>query len=279
MLQTLILSNTFNIEIKNQAMRKPLLRQQHIVVLLVIGNQQRSSQKLGTLPAGMAEPFARSFAKGIESLLAKQEEKLLSHMALPPELPAPLVESTDLRFRKGKRRAMTGLEAAEERDRDLSRQRRQKEREATTLAVADRAMGKKEKEHTEYCEWVADTQLRFSQTSQLSSLEGSPKEDSEGSEPGNSQANPQFISSDNEDNGEKEGFRNEAIDSENSLPTSSCRPKREPRPSAKQESQEWQIANGLISDPGAKSKARVLGKKKKNAQEVSQLIGEFNYIE
>jgi hypothetical protein len=71
------------------------------------------------------------------------------------------------------------------------------------------------------------------------------REDSEGSEPGNCQANTQFISSDNEDNGEIEGFRNEAIDSENSLPTSSYRPKREPRPSAKQESQEWQIAMAI----------------------------------
>jgi hypothetical protein len=59
--------------------------------------------KLETLSAGMAETFARSFAKGAESLLAKQEKKLVSHMALPPELPAPLVEPVDLHFKKGKR--------------------------------------------------------------------------------------------------------------------------------------------------------------------------------
>jgi hypothetical protein len=35
------------------------------------------------------------------------------------KIPAPLVEETPLLYRKGKRRAMTGLEVAEEREREM----------------------------------------------------------------------------------------------------------------------------------------------------------------
>jgi hypothetical protein len=192
--------------------------------------------KLKELPAGMAEPFARSFAKGAETLLKKQDEKLANHMVLPLQLPAPLEESTDLRFRKGKRRAMTGLEAAEERERDLSRQRRHQEREAAALATVDKAVEEKGKERMEKCEWVAETQLRLGQLSQLSRL-SSP---------------------------EDELPRNEATDNEIILPTRS-RPIRACRPSTKQESQEWQIAHGLIEDPKARAKEKALNRKKQKA--------------
>jgi hypothetical protein len=74
---------------------------------------------------------------------------------------------------------------------------------------------------------------------------------------------------------EKE-LQNEAIDNLNNLPTSS-HPSRRRKPSAEQESQEWQIANGL---PRAESSARTLKKKEKKAKEVSQLLlEEFSYLE
>jgi hypothetical protein len=55
-----------------------------------------------------------------------------------------VTEETALQYRKGKRRAMTGLEVAEERERDASRQRRREEREAATFAAAEEAIDKRE---------------------------------------------------------------------------------------------------------------------------------------
>jgi hypothetical protein len=64
----------------------------------------------------MAEAFVNSFAKGTESLLAQQDRQLDSRKEFPPTLPAPLIEETPPQYRKGKCRAMTGLEIAEERE-------------------------------------------------------------------------------------------------------------------------------------------------------------------
>ena len=58
--------------------------------------------KLKSLPPGMAEAFANSFAKGTKSLLAQQEKMLASRKEFPATLPAPLVEETPLIYRKGK---------------------------------------------------------------------------------------------------------------------------------------------------------------------------------
>jgi hypothetical protein len=105
--------------------------------------------KLRSLPPGMAESFANSFAKGADSLLAQQDKKLASRKEFPLMLPEPLVEETPLLYRKGKRRAMTGLEIAEERERDASRQRRRDERAAAALAAADAALEAREEERRE----------------------------------------------------------------------------------------------------------------------------------
>jgi hypothetical protein len=72
--------------------------------------------KLRSLPPEMAESFANTFAKGADSLLAQQEKKLASRKEFPPMLPEPLVEESPLLYRKGKRRAITGLEIAEEKE-------------------------------------------------------------------------------------------------------------------------------------------------------------------
>jgi hypothetical protein len=74
---------------------------------------------------------------------------LASREAFPPILPAPLVEETPLLYRKGKRRAMTGLKVAEERERDTSQQRRRDEREAVTFVAADTEMEVQERERRE----------------------------------------------------------------------------------------------------------------------------------
>ena len=105
--------------------------------------------KLRSLPPRMAEPFVNSFTKGANSLLAQQDKKLASKTEFPPMLPEPLVEETPLLYREGKRRAMTGLEIAEERERDASRQRRQDEKTAAALAAADAALEVREKKRRE----------------------------------------------------------------------------------------------------------------------------------
>jgi monoamine oxidase len=80
---------------------------------------------------------------------------------------------------------MTGLEIAEEREKDASRQRRRDEREAAALAAADVRLEAKEKERKEEQEilvanWIADTQLR----SQISYADVETDEDQQPRDPG-----------------------------------------------------------------------------------------------
>jgi hypothetical protein len=157
-------------------------------------------QKLKSLPPRMAETFANSFAKGIESLLLQQDKQLASRKEFPSTLPALLIEETPLQYRKGKRRAMTGLEVAEERERDASRQRRRDERTAAALAAADTALEAQERERQEEqdlaaAHWVADTQL---QLSQLSYLDADDYEDQQGKS-SSSLSDALLDASDNED--------------------------------------------------------------------------------
>ncbi|KAN0069187.1 hypothetical protein V8E54_012816 [Elaphomyces granulatus] len=119
--------------------------------------------KLKSLPPGMAEAFANSFATGSNRLLAQQEKILKNRQEFPTTLPAPLVNETSLQYKRGKRRAMTGLEIAEERERDASRQRRRDEREAAALAAAEERLEVKEKERRKEQEMLAANWLAFSE--------------------------------------------------------------------------------------------------------------------
>ena len=67
---------------------------------------------------------------------------------------------------------MTGLEVAEERERDSSRQRRRDDRSAAALPATDTTLEAQEREIKEEqdlaaAHWVADTQLQLSQPSYL----------------------------------------------------------------------------------------------------------------
>jgi hypothetical protein len=97
----------------------------------------------------MAESFANSFAKGAESLLAQQDKILDSRKEFPLMLLEPLVEETPLLYRKGKKRAMTELEIAEEKERDALWQRRRDKRAAAASAAADAALEAQEEERQE----------------------------------------------------------------------------------------------------------------------------------
>jgi hypothetical protein len=244
-------------------------------------------QKLKSLPLGMAESFAKSFAKGTESLIAQQDKQLVSRQDFPPMLPAPLVEETPLQYRKGKRRAMTGLEIAEVRERDASRQHRQDERTAAALVAADTALEAREKERREEedlveAAWVADTQLRLSQLSHLDANEDQ-LEDADGDQNSSSLSDASLDASDNEDDaGPSCQLGSQAQPLEISSSESDGEPRRSGR--AKRatrtvESQQWQIENGLIPAPGARAKVRALNAKKKQITKASQLEHEFKLIE
>jgi hypothetical protein len=244
-------------------------------------------EKLKSLPPGMAESFANSFAKGTVSLLAQQDKQLASRKDFPPTLPAPLIEETPLQYRRGKRRAMTGLEVAEERERDASRQRRRDERAVAALAAADAALEAEEKKRQEEQDlaataWVADTQLQL-QLSQLSHSDADADADEKNSssldalsdasnneeagpscQPG-SQAQPLEISS-----------SDEGSDGSDGEPRRSGRIRRVTRVV---ESQLSQIEKGLIPAPGARAKVRALNAKKKQNTKESQLDHEFKLIE
>jgi hypothetical protein len=99
------------------------------------------------------------------SLHAQQEKQLVNRKDFPPTLPAPLIEETPLQYRKGKRRAMAGLEVAEERERDASWQRRRDERQAAVNEAVEKEMDKREEEKMLEAEWIADTcwKLRHTQ--------------------------------------------------------------------------------------------------------------------
>jgi hypothetical protein len=196
---------------------------------------------------------------------------LASWESFPATVPAPLVEETPLLYRKGKRRAMTGLKVAEERERDASRQCRRDEREAAALAAADVAIEAREEEKREEAEilaanWVADTQLQV-QLSQLSHLDADEDQQEadlrqleEGSssselsdkqqeaEPG-SQVQPLEISSDSEISGISDDEPRRSGRVKNALRTI--------------QSQQWQIDRGLIPAPGAGGRARALNAKEK----------------
>lgn len=160
--------------------RGPSLADRHASDRYAARGQQRVEasalavlDKLKSLPPGMAEFFADSFAKGADSLLAQQDKKLASRKEFPATLPEPLIEETPLLYRKGKRRAMTGLEIADEKEKDASRQRRCDERAAAARAAADTQLEEREREKREEDEedelratiWVADAQLQLSQLS------------------------------------------------------------------------------------------------------------------
>jgi hypothetical protein len=235
----------------------------------------------------MAETFANSFAKGTESLLVQQDKQLASRKEFPLTLPTPLIEETPLQYRKGKRRAMTGLEVAEERERDALQQRRRDKRAAAALAAADTALEAQDEERREEQDlaataWVADTQLQLSQLSYLgadadedqledadeknSSLSDALSDASDNEEAGpscqpGSQAQPLEISSNDESDGEPR--------------RSSC----VRRVTRIAESQLSQIEKGLIPAPGARAKVRALNAKKKQNTKESQLDHEFKLIE
>jgi hypothetical protein len=70
-------------------------------------------EKHRSLPLGQAENFASKFAKGTDCLNIQQDERTASLALLPLTFLEPLVESDVGQSLSSRKRAMTGLEAAE----------------------------------------------------------------------------------------------------------------------------------------------------------------------
>ncbi|KAN0068019.1 hypothetical protein V8E54_007491 [Elaphomyces granulatus] len=205
-----------------------------------------------TVTAELAAQLARARAALPPSHCLDPQERELTE-SREAAVPDDFTSAAGLQCKRGKRRAMTGLEIAEERERDASRQQRREEHEAAATAAVEERLEAKEKEREEEQAMLAANWLAFSapadvETDEVKQPQVAPdvalEEAFLDSEPFN-------ISSDDSD-GE------------------SCRPRR----SGRQE----KIELGLIPAPGARAKARALNAKKKNI-EVSQLEDEFELIE
>jgi hypothetical protein len=209
-------------------------------------------EKHRSLPAGQAENFASKFKLGTDKLAIAQDKLTASHDVLPATLPEPLVEPNVRQFPIGRKRAMTGREAAEEQERDEARQRRR----AGIQAQAD---------HDENSYWaakmVADIKLRHSQhesQTQLvpeTQLSKTPSAELSSSEESSS-------SSDEGNDGE---------------PRRSGRVKRPSRKEASQLSQDQALALALalaLASPKAKGKGMKVRKAK--TMSTSQLLDEFS---
>jgi hypothetical protein len=98
-------------------------------------------EKHRSLPAGQVENFASKFAKGTGRLNIQQDERTASLALLPLTLLKLLVEPSLWHFPSSRKRAMTGLEAAEEEESQRRRQRR-------AVAVAEQAESARD-EHEE----------------------------------------------------------------------------------------------------------------------------------
>ncbi|KAN0073210.1 hypothetical protein V8E54_008430 [Elaphomyces granulatus] len=205
-----------------------------------------------TVTAELAAQLARARAALPPSHCLDPQERELTE-SREAAVPDDFTSAAGLQCKRGKRRAMTGLEISEERERDASRQQRREEHEAAATAAVEERLEAKEKEREEEQAMLAANWLAFSapadvETDEVKQPQVAPdvalEEAFLDSEPFN-------ISSDDSD-GE------------------SCRPRR----SGRQE----KIELGLIPAPGARAKARALNAKKKNI-EVSQLEDEFELIE
>jgi hypothetical protein len=80
---------------------------------LIINTTIQATKKLKNLPAKDANRFALTIVKAADKITAKQDLILKHKENLPPQLPAPIVDSDGLTFKRNRKRALTGREAAD----------------------------------------------------------------------------------------------------------------------------------------------------------------------
>ena len=89
-----------------------------------------------SLPAGEKETFAQAFKKLCDSLAKNQVERLDRLKAIPRRLPDP-IRQPKVTFIPGRKRALTGREAADLQEKDEARRRRRAQIEAENQARSD----------------------------------------------------------------------------------------------------------------------------------------------
>jgi hypothetical protein len=94
---------------------------------LIIDTAHMISLQHQNLPPGEAEAFAKAFQTFSKKLAKRQDERLQSLEEMPRRLPDPLVQPK-LKFGPGRKRALTGREAADLEEEEVARERRRAER-------------------------------------------------------------------------------------------------------------------------------------------------------
>jgi len=179
-------------------------------------------------------------------------------------MPEPLVEPSLRHFPSSRKRAMTGLEAAEEEEADKRRQRRL----AAHAAEADRLQDEREEREKERTAIIAEHWHQSQSQSQLPSLEESPKE-SFSSNPSSEDASSKYESSSSSEADNTKAPDHDIFD-EDGEPRRSSRVRRPTRDVASQMSQDAKLAKAKEMKKQAKRKGKV------KARSTSQLIEEFN---
>ena len=80
---------------------------------LIINTTIRATEKLKNLPAKDANRFALTIVKATDKITAKQDSILKRKESLPPQLPTLIVDSDGLTFKRNRKRALIGREAAD----------------------------------------------------------------------------------------------------------------------------------------------------------------------
>jgi len=103
---------------------------------LIIDTTMAIVEKHQNLPPGEKEAFALAFKKMSDSLATNQDQKLQRLKAIPRRLPDPIVQPK-VTFVPGRKRALTGREAAELQEKEEARRRRRAQIEAEKQAEND----------------------------------------------------------------------------------------------------------------------------------------------
>jgi hypothetical protein len=103
---------------------------------LIINTSLRIVEIHKSLPAGEKETFAQAFKKLCDSLAKNQDERLDRLKAMPRRLP-DLIRQPKVTFIPGRKRALTGREAADLQEKDEARRRRKAQIKAENQAQND----------------------------------------------------------------------------------------------------------------------------------------------
>jgi hypothetical protein len=151
---------------------------------LIIDASLRMVEIHQSLPAGEKETFAQAIKKLCDSLAKNQNERLDRLKAIPQRLPDP-IRQPKVTFIPGRKRALTGREAADLQEKDEARRRRKAQIEAENQAQNDVQQEQDAAARSQYQEEVVEAysqQLAQGEYSRFLFL-GQAKEISQGLQP------------------------------------------------------------------------------------------------